>query len=103
MKDLILRLMKIEEKAQSITADERRHLENLDTELARAEIEKNSEIDLRANNRIEKMKAETERETKKKLEEIEKRRKAKTRALDECFEKNLSRWSKRIYEEIISL
>lgn len=103
MKDLILRLMEIEEKAQMISGEARSHLENLRTELTAAEEAKSRELEAQADRRIEKMRAETRDELQKRLAELEEKSKDDEAALKEHFEKNSSRWSKLIYDEITSM
>lgn len=103
MKDLILRLMEIEEKARLITSEEDERLENLDAELKAAEEKKRVELKSRAQNRIEKMRSEAHDEAEKKIEELNLANARETQIVKELFAKNRSRWSKQIYEEIIAL
>ncbi len=103
MKDLILRLMEIEERAQTISDEARGHLENLNAELAAAEAAKNREIEARADRRIEIMRSQAEEDLQKRLNEIEKRSRAEEKLLEEHFKKNRDRWSKSIYDGIIAL
>lgn len=103
MKDLILRLLEIEEKAQTITADEEKRFENLEASLAQAEKEKRAELSRRAQARVEKMRSQAKAEAENRLEELFREYERETAAVKEKFAENGGRLSKQIYEEIIAL
>lgn len=101
MEELIAQIINIEEQAQQIVAEAREEKQNLESDINKAAIKMQRDIEERVRRRCDKIKEFEDNQADDKIAAINSEVQKKINHLDEQFQKNADKWAEDIVNKII--